>query len=80
MAFLFCSVFLAVGLVCPGDGFVVLFELAYFLEPVVFAVDGAHVVDDGVQVDFFVVLIFVRHVLNITKKGRFVYERRGRAF
>lgn len=59
---------LGVGLVCAGDGFVVFLELAHLLEPIVFAIDGTHVVDDGVQVDFFVVIIFVRHVLNITKK------------
>lgn len=38
------------GLVGAGDGFVVFLELAHFLEPIVFAVDGTHVVDDGVQV------------------------------
>lgn len=58
---------LALGarLICTGDGFVVIFDVGNLGEPVIFAVDGAHVVDDGVQINFFVILIFVRHVTNI---------------
>lgn len=61
------AVVLAARLIGAGDGFVVFLELAYFLEPVVFAIDGTHVVDDGVEIDFFGSLIFVRHIENITK-------------
>ena len=33
-----------------------------FGEPVVFAVDGTHVADEGVQVDIFQIVVFVRHM------------------
>ena len=31
-------------------------------KPVVFAVDGTHVADKGVQIDVFQIVVFVRHV------------------
>lgn len=37
------------------------FDFRDFGEPVVFAVDGAHVTDEGVEVEILYVVIFVRH-------------------
>ena len=43
-------------------GFVVFLDFTDFGEPVVFAVDGTHVADEGVQVDIFQIVVFVRHM------------------
>jgi len=59
---------LVVGL---GGAFVVFFDVGHLGKPIVFAIDGAHVVDDGFQIQFFFV-VFVRHVLKITKFGEIV--------
>ena len=40
-------------------------DLGDFGEPVVFAVDGTHVADEGIQVNVFQVVVFVRHMQNI---------------
>lgn len=43
-------------------GFVVFLDFTDFGEPVVFAVDGAHVADELVEVEILDVVIFVCHV------------------
>jgi len=53
-------------------GFVALFNVGNFGEPIVFAIDGAHVIDDGFQVQF-VAFIFIWHGLNIKIKIAIFY-------
>ena len=40
-------------------------DFADFGEPVVFAVDGTHIADEGIQVNIFQIVVFVGHMQNI---------------